>query len=51
MSEPTIISFYSFRGGVGRSMAMLNVGVLLARAGRRVLLVDLDLEAPGLTRA
>lgn len=50
MSKPPIITFYSFRGGVGRSMAMLNAGILLARAGRRVLLVDLDLEAPGLSR-
>lgn len=31
-------------------MAMLNAGYLLARSGRRVLLVDFDLEAPGLTR-
>ena len=50
MIKPIIITFYSFRGGVGRSMAMLNVGYLLARSGRRVLLVDFDLEAPGLTR-
>lgn len=44
-----IISFYSFKGGVGRTMALVNVGVELASAGKRVLLVDLDLEAPGLT--
>ncbi len=31
-------------------MAMLNAGCLFARSGRRVLLVDFDLEAPGLTR-
>lgn len=50
MIKPIIITFYSFRGGVGRSMAMLNAGCLFARSGRRVLLVDFDLEAPGLTR-
>lgn len=50
MIKSIIITFYSFRGGVGRSMAMLNVGCLLAQSGRRVLLVDFDLEAPGLTR-
>lgn len=50
MVKPIIVTFYSFRGGVGRSMAMLNAGYLLARSGRRVLLVDFDLEAPGLTR-
>ncbi|MCK4500705.1 AAA family ATPase [Candidatus Babeliales bacterium] len=50
MIKPIIITFYSFRGGVGRSMAMLNTGCLLAQSGRRVLLVDFDLEAPDLTR-
>lgn len=43
-----VTSFYSFKGGVGRTMALANVGVELAQTGRRVLLVDFDLEAPGL---
>jgi len=43
-----IITFYSFKGGVGRTFALVNVGAELARRGRRVLLVDFDLEAPGL---
>ncbi len=43
-----ICTFYSFKGGVGRSMAMVNVAVDLAQRGRRVLAVDFDLEAPGL---
>lgn len=43
-----IVTFYSFKGGVGRTMALANVGFLAALAGRRVLLVDWDLEAPGL---
>ncbi len=42
------ITFYSFKGGVGRTLALANAGVELARTGRRVLLVDFDLEAPGL---
>ncbi len=41
-------SFYSFKGGVGRSMALVNVAVELANRGRAVLVVDFDLEAPGL---
>ncbi len=49
-----VISFYSYKGGVGRSMAVANVGRLLAnqvsQAGRRVLLIDWDLEAPGLAQ-
>ena len=43
-----IYTFYSFKGGVGRSMAMANIACLLAREGKRVLVVDWDLEAPGL---
>lgn len=45
-----IYTFYSWKGGVGRTMALANVGVQLARRGKRVLLVDWDLEAPGLDR-
>jgi MinD-like ATPase involved in chromosome partitioning or flagellar assembly len=44
----TILTFYSYKGGVGRSMCLVNVGVTLAVWGYRVLLVDFDLEAPGL---
>jgi cellulose biosynthesis protein BcsQ len=43
------VTFYSFKGGVGRTMAMVNTALALAQAGKRVLLVDFDLEAPGLT--
>lgn len=45
-----ILTFYSYKGGVGRTMAMANVAALLASWGRRVLVVDFDLEAPGLQR-
>jgi cellulose biosynthesis protein BcsQ len=45
-----IVTFYSFKGGVGRTLALANVGVVLAQGGHRVLVVDFDLEAPGLTR-
>jgi MinD-like ATPase involved in chromosome partitioning or flagellar assembly len=44
----SIITFYSFKGGVGRTMALANIAVLLAQRGKRVLAVDWDLEAPGL---
>lgn len=43
-----IYTFYSYKGGVGRSMALANVGVAMALRGHKVLLVDWDLEAPGL---
>jgi hypothetical protein len=45
-----IITFYSYKGGTGRSMALANVGWILASAGKRVLLIDWDFEAPGLHR-
>jgi hypothetical protein len=45
-----IITFYSYKGGTGRSMAVANVAWLLASRGRRVLAIDWDLEAPGLHR-
>jgi len=45
-----IFTFYSYKGGVGRSMALANVGELLCRKGLRVLMVDFDLEAPGLEK-
>ena len=45
----TVITFYSYKGGVGRSFALANIAVLLGRWGFRVLCIDWDLEAPGLT--
>ena len=43
-----IYTFYSYKGGVGRSMALANVAVWLYRRGARVLVLDADLEAPGI---
>ncbi|WP_197288100.1 KGGVGR-motif variant AAA ATPase [Nocardia sp. NRRL S-836] len=43
-----IVTFYSYKGGVGRSFCLANVAVQLARWGNRVLCVDFDLDAPGL---
>lgn len=42
------VTFYSFKGGTGRSMALVNVAVEMVKSGLRVLVVDFDLEAPGL---
>ncbi len=46
----TVVTFYSFKGGVGRTMALANIAVVLATQGKKVLVVDFDLEAPGLDR-
>lgn len=45
-----IITFYSYKGGTGRTMALANIAWILAANGQRVLVVDWDLEAPGLHR-
>jgi tetratricopeptide (TPR) repeat protein len=45
-----VITFYSFKGGVGRSMALANIAALAAQRGKRVLALDFDFEAPGLHR-
>ena len=46
-----VITFYSYKGGTGRSMALSNVACLLAeRVNNGVLMIDWDLEAPGLNR-
>lgn len=43
------ISFYSYKGGTGRTLLVANIGVYAARLGMSVVMVDHDLEAPGLT--
>lgn len=43
-----IVTFYSYKGGVGRSMALANVAQWLYLQGARVVMIDWDLEAPGL---
>jgi MinD-like ATPase involved in chromosome partitioning or flagellar assembly/tetratricopeptide (TPR) repeat protein len=45
-----IVTFYSYKGGTGRTMALANVAWILASCGKRVLAVDWDLEAPGLNK-
>jgi CO dehydrogenase nickel-insertion accessory protein CooC1 len=47
-SQGQIITFYSYKGGTGRTMALANVAWILASNGKRVLAVDWDLESPGL---
>lgn len=43
-----ILTFYSYKGGVGRSMGLANVAALLSKWRRKVLIIDWDLEAPGI---
>lgn len=48
ISLPITATFYSHRGGVGRSTALGYAARILADRGHTVLCVDMDLEAPGL---
>jgi cellulose biosynthesis protein BcsQ len=45
-----IVTFYSYKGGTGRTMALANIAWILASNGHKVLAVDWDLESPGLHR-
>lgn len=46
--SPRVIAVTSGKGGVGKSVISANLGVCLARQGRRVLLVDADLALANL---
>lgn len=48
MPEGKVVTFYSYKGGTGRTMALANTAWILASNGYKVLVVDWDLEAPGL---
>jgi tetratricopeptide (TPR) repeat protein len=43
-----VVTFYSYKGGVGRTSAMVNVASRLSQAGKKVVILDFDLEAPGI---
>lgn len=45
-----IVTFYSFKGGVGRSFSLVETALQLAGRGASVVVWDLDLEAPGLQK-
>lgn len=45
------VVFFSIKGGVGRSTALAATAWALAQAGQRVLVLDMDLESPGLSSA
>jgi cellulose biosynthesis protein BcsQ len=43
-----VVAFYSFKGGVGRTTALASFAIQRARAGERLVVLDLDIEAPGI---
>jgi hypothetical protein len=44
---PPVVVFYSFKGGLGRSTALASFAIQRARLSERVVIVDFDLDAPG----
>jgi hypothetical protein len=48
---PPVVVFYSFKGGVGRSTVLATTALALAHQGKRVVVVDGDLDAPGIAGA
>lgn len=48
MSSSKIISIHSFRGGTGKSNVTANLAVITALTGKRVGIVDTDVQSPGI---
>lgn len=44
---PPIVSFYSYKGGVGRTTTLMIFALHCAFRGKKVLVLDCDFEAPG----
>ncbi len=45
---PKIIAIHSYRGGTGKSNLTANLAVAIALQGKRVAVVDTDLQSPGI---
>jgi MinD-like ATPase involved in chromosome partitioning or flagellar assembly len=43
-----IVSIHSFRGGTGKSNTTANLAALIAKAGKRVGVIDTDIQSPGI---
>ncbi|MCB0036300.1 MAG: P-loop NTPase, partial [Anaerolineales bacterium] len=43
-----IISVHSFRGGTGKSNTTANLAALIMRQGKRVGIIDTDIQSPGI---
>lgn len=43
-----VVSIHSFRGGTGKSNVTANLATLIANSGKRVGIVDTDIQSPGI---
>lgn len=48
MKKTQFITFYSYKGGVGRTLALGNIAWEAALNGKKVVIIDFDLEGPGI---
>lgn len=48
MKTTTTISIHSYKGGTGRTLTAVQLAIVLARLGKSCVVIDLDLDAPGL---
>jgi MinD-like ATPase involved in chromosome partitioning or flagellar assembly len=46
--KQNVMTFFSYKGGVGRTTSLALTATNLARQGKNVFVIDCDLEAPGL---
>lgn len=44
---PPVVTFYSYKGGMGRTTTLMGFALWLANKGKKVAIIDCDLEAPG----
>ncbi len=46
--KPNVMTFFSYKGGVGRTTSLAMTATYLSRQGKNVFVMDCDFEAPGL---
>ncbi|NNA66147.1 tyrosine-protein kinase family protein [Pseudomonas gessardii] len=47
-SKNNVVTFFSYKGGVGRTTSLALTAAYLSRKGKKVFVIDCDFEAPGL---
>ena len=46
--KKNVVTFFSYKGGVGRTTSLALTAAYLSRKGKKVFVIDCDFEAPGL---
>lgn len=48
-NKAKVVTFYSFKGGMGRTTALAGIALNLIEQNKNVMMIDMDIEAPGLS--